>query len=279
MSNLDTTVSPVFVLEVPVEVRYREAARNQLESGLTFDDLIEFWKAGCMPAFGTVHYRAMVEDAMATVRAKAYSEDPAFLRALVNEEDPKVLREAWNHLAYGVRRDDGPSLWDKTVFETIRCRKHLYEDEYTEAMFEVQYSDDIRFFAGLNDPRVMTAVAWLEGDDNVMPVNDRRDRHRDNGDWMLEFDSGKRTKRGDMMTYMVIVHAAAFEPFAIEDRDECCWERIELVRGSNPLNWPVVPDNIITESFINAIAAADEAETVVTYIEEDDMADEEISLL
>lgn len=239
------------------EGEWRQRATVVLESNITFDDidLVPEWKSN----------RELLIEAVAACVAKAWLCDKRLYNVAVkNHTNPSVMHKVWKALHASPARFGGATDWESTVFETIRCRKHLYEDEYTEGMFEVQYGDNIRFFAGLNDPRVMTAVAWLEGDNNVTPVNGRRDQHRDNGDWILEFDSGKRNRKGEMMTYKVIVHAASFNPHAIEDRDECCWENIELKRGRKPSSMQVIPDNLIDSNLIEAIAAAEEEETVVT---------------
>lgn len=246
MGSYVESVDPTYLLCCDPQREIDEANRNQVESGLNFDDLMECWKAGTLPASDTPEFVALVDEAMLTTLAKAELIDHKLADRLLMVEEPKEVRAFWDLLKRGVRPMGGLGDWDKTVFETIRCREHLYEDEWTEGYFEVQLGD-FRFFTGLNDPRVMVAVAWLEGDDTVQPVNDVKSRHRDNGDWILEFDSGRKTKWGKAITYVVIVHACAFDPDAFEDRSTGEEDHVVLRRGRKLKN-EYVPIACIEES-------------------------------
>lgn len=217
---------------VPIEEESLEAARNQVVSGLTFDDLTVMWRAGVLPAYGTPHLQALVNEAIDTTMAAAEIYDPKICDKLLLIDDPKAIHAIWDQIRDGIR-EEGPTEWSQTVFETIRVRNHLYGEDWAPSPFEIKIGES-RFFTSLDDRLVLKAVAWLEGDDGDGPINDPKRRHRDNGDWMLQYPEA-----------WVIIHAAAFVPGTryeyegpymapLVDHDTGETDYVHLKRGRKP---------------------------------------------
>lgn len=256
MGSYVESVDPTYLMCCDPQREIMEGHRNQVEGSLNFTDLLACWKvvdalivkaneaamtgrkwAEAIRLFREADLKrevilGVVGEAVRTTISKAALIDHELaLSLLMVIEDPKKVRAFWELITKrgkpAVRTLDD---WEATVFETLVFHTPLYDEELKEPNFEVALGD-FRFFAGLNDPRVMVAVAWLEGDNTNKPVNDRKQRHRENGDWMLEFDSGRQMKGGKAITYMVIVHACAFDECAFEDRSTGEEDHVVLRRG------------------------------------------------
>jgi hypothetical protein len=127
----------------------------------------------------------------------------------------------------------GPNDWARTVIETVRDRTPLYAEEWEESLFSIQYGwgpDSFRVYPEPHDEWVMRTIAYLEGDNHLLPINHgKKSIHRDNGDWMVRWHN----------TLTVWVSARALSGHRLNDADNLVgdeeWDHIHLKRGRNPL--------------------------------------------
>lgn len=234
--------TPVYTSFTDPRKEWHDRALIQTESGMTVDILREMARHGALPARGTVHYRSLFQDALATCMARLFLADEAQF-CVVSRRMPQTEAEIGrlHDLLSKVKleQDGGFTDWERTVFETIRTREHLYEDEFSIGPVNaypgfIRMDRALQHLSGAIDmDRARTlAFGWLEGDDSAEPLNKPKTRHRENGDWILVFDRAWFPGLDSRIeTVTVVVTKEAFEEHSLEDRDLGSWYKVELRRG------------------------------------------------
>jgi len=241
----DTELAQDYTPWTDPKKEWRDRAINQLEGGLTINDLRETARASSLPARGSVMYRSLFEDALATCMAMLYLKDEQQYEAVARRlpKTEKGIGRLYDLIMQIVlQEDDGLDDWEQTVFETIKSRPHLYEDEFTMDVVNV-YPGFIKMNRKLKwlipninrDEAKALAFGWLEGDTKAEPLNKPKTRHRENGDWILVFDRRWFTGLDSRIeTVTITISAEAFVQHSIEDRDDGSWSNVELKRGRKP---------------------------------------------
>jgi len=227
----------------PADSEDAQWARNQIESGIDFDILDEIRKQDSWP----ISYLALQREAILTTQAAAYRHGvDAFNLSIRLQRNPRAMRELWLSMKNDENRS-GASDFQKTKFETFRVRPYIHPNDWKPSLFRVQRGPHT-YYAGLNDPFVMRAVAWLEGEgDDSVNLAPTKQRLRNDGGYLVKLDSGKKIRKGKRkgkpITVSVWVQPDAFLPWAFEEQDNIMgdgsFSRIELKRGRKPKGKPL----------------------------------------
>jgi len=265
----------------------RSQATTQLEAGINFDHLDQWSRGSKNPK--------LLREAIDSTLAMALLLDLEIPEKY--HRNPKAMHAFWKLMNSFEFISEGPGDWYRTVFETVRERASLYEEEWEPSPFRVQYGKKFSYYTrNTQDKWVARAIAWLEGDESfcvsrrgkwvsqkLEPINKPKSRHRDEGDWMITFENG-RWPNGKMKTVTVWVSAEAFHPHRFKDEYGQPYG-LELKRGANHIkragglpvvdrflpngehfpagftSWQEAKDNFI-ERLMKILSSADEDETV-----------------